>query len=147
MTGPKSVVGARSVPAGSLVKAPSGESQSRKMSARATTTRALAPLEAVTVKVFPAWLKPVTLPAVAVAPAGAAAAGEATGPAAARPATARAAASRAARVRRSRGGVAVLLMALARVLVLVLRMPGSLMGQLLVRSGSRTHRFGMHLAR
>ncbi|GHI75232.1 hypothetical protein Sspor_07930 [Streptomyces spororaveus] len=103
------MVGARSVPAGSSVKDPSGESQRRKMSARATTTRALAPPEAVTVKVFPDRVKPVTSPAVAVAsagPAGAEAeaeAGKATGPAAARPATVRAAASRAtAGVRRLR---------------------------------------------
>lgn len=111
-TGPKSVVGARSVPAGSWVKDPSGESQRRKMSARATTTRALAPPDAVMVKVFPDRVKPVTSPAVAVAPAGAeetagaAAAGKATGPAAANPATVRMAASRAAagvrRLRRRR---------------------------------------------
>lgn len=141
-TGPKSVVGARSEPAGSSEKEPSGDSQSRKMSARATTTRALAPLEVLTVKVPPAWERPVTLPAVAAGAAGAdpdpVAARAVAGPATASPATARAAASsaasgvrRARREGRRRGGGGSM----------------KLIGQLLVRSGKRTHRFGMLPAR
>ncbi len=148
-TEPKSVVTARSEPAGSSVKVPSGESQRRKMSARATTTRALAPLVAVTVKVFPDRVRPVTSPAVAVAPEGAAVAGATSGPAAARPATVRAAASRAApgvrrrRPARRRGGRGRPDKGTRR----LLRMLGSLMGQLLVRSGERTQLFGMLPAR
>ena len=127
------------------------------MSARARTTRALAPPEAVTVKVFPERVNAVTLPAVAVAPsapagaaeagaaeagaaeAGAAEAGPTRGPAAARPVTVRAAASRAAagerRPRRRFAGWTRLPNGpCGPRRPWLLRMLGSLMGQLLVRS-------------
>ncbi|GGY87769.1 hypothetical protein GCM10010343_11110 [Streptomyces avidinii] len=91
------------------------------------------------VKVFPERVNPVTLPAVAVTPEGAADAGATRGPAEARPVTVRAAASRAA------AGVRHLRRRLAGWTRLpngpcgpcrpwLLRMLGSLMGQLLVRS-------------
>ncbi len=64
-TVPKEVVVARSEPAGSSVKEPSGESQIRNTSARATTIRAAAALDVRTVKVSPARVTEAAFPEVA----------------------------------------------------------------------------------